>query len=79
METKVRVSVGTTLNLGDFNSARVTIEIEKNYIDKSAFPEDEPDLIDKQVAELYAQAEDQLVHKMAALINRLESEGYVGG
>lgn len=76
MNTKVRVSVGTTLNLGNYNSARVSIEIENEVIQVME------GVVDLEVNQgminiTYNQAEQALVDKIAKLINRLEREGFL--
>lgn len=76
MTTKVRVSVGATLNLGNYNSARVSIEIESD-VEQPMIPE-EPEVLIKQVSDTtYQLAENELIEKIAKLINRLEHEGFL--
>ena len=70
MLTKVRVSVGATINFGDYNSGRVTIDIEEEG--ESISPSDKID-------RLAITVENKLVEKLKQLFERLESEGFLGG
>ena len=75
MIPKVRISIGTTLNLGNYNSARATIEIEQEVTNHMGV---DPEELIKQTAETtYMLAEQELVDKIARLVNRLEIEGFL--
>lgn len=74
---KVRVSVGITLNIGNYNSARVAIEIENEAHEASAEPETNQAIIERVAETTYMLAEQELVDKIARLVNRLEEEGFL--
>lgn len=77
MTTKVRVSVGTTLNLGNYNSARVTVEIENEARESILEPESLQKTVEQVTEKIYTLAEQELVDKIARLIDRLEREGFL--
>lgn len=74
--SKVRVSVGMTLNLGNYNSARVAIEIE-NEVNQPGHGVTDLDSNQTMIQATYNQAEQELVDKLTQLLARLEREGFL--
>lgn len=76
--SKVRVSVGMTLNLGNYNFARVAIDIE-NEVSQTTVIDGVVDLAANHdvIQATYNQAEQELVDKVTQLIGRLEREGFL--
>lgn len=66
MPNSVRVSIGLTVNLGNYNSGRVTLEVEKEVVDG----ERSQDVMD----ELYDTLEDALFEKVGKLTDRFEGK-----
>jgi hypothetical protein len=84
---KVSVSLGATLSLGNYNTARASITFEEEYSDtditvliESAVDEnnlDRSDIINIEADKLYQEVENKLIEKIAQFITRLEEEKMV--
>lgn len=85
---KIAVELGVTLNLGDYNSGRVSIRFEDELAEKEielviwhASENDAPaarNAIMQEVAdELYQEVENKLIAKVEDFITRLEREKLV--
>lgn len=83
---KIGVTLGATLSLGNYNTARASIVIEDEYMEKdfqvmvdenTGSPVARQKAIELAIDEVYQQVEDNLMSKIAQLIVRLEEEKYV--
>jgi hypothetical protein len=69
MTSEVRVSAGLTVQVGEYQYARITIEVE------SITP---PDVrVGEAIDAVYDFVEDAVIDKLNQLIDRAEEEGYV--
>lgn len=86
---KIGLSLGVVLNLGDYSTGRVRVDFEDEYLQKeltvasrSYDPSDHADrmkIADYLADEIYTLVENKLIQKVETFINRLESEGFIGG
>lgn len=85
---KIGLGLGITLNLGNYNSGRVRVDFEDEYVEKelhvsSTKPDtDDPStrvkLAEHMADDIYTMVENKLIQKVEAFINRLEREGFIG-
>lgn len=85
---KVSVALGLTLNLGNYNSVKMTISFEDEYAEKEldvyaiqadvhGFPVDRKSIRASLTKELYAEIENELIAKISDFITRLDDEKLV--
>lgn len=85
---KVSISLGVTLNLGNYNSGRVAITFDDEYAEKEleiytasadqlGLPSDHKTIRTAMADDLYKEVEDILMSKISDFIMRLEDEKLV--
>lgn len=83
---KIGITLGATLNLDNFNSGRVNVKFEDDYlekdfqvqIDENGEPIDDPRKIAQLIADdLYTQVETILMDKIDKFVAKLMERGYV--
>lgn len=83
---KIGLGVGATLNLGNYNSGRVRVDFEDEYLEKefvfhvqdTSDPLERIKVADAMTDDIYTFVENKLMQKIEAFITRLENEGYTG-
>lgn len=85
---RVTVELGATLNLGNYNSGRVTIRFDDEIAEKeleltavhanvNGFTYDRKTAMNELADELYLQVEAKLLQKIELFVTRLEQDGLV--